>query len=334
MAANRRNATKSTGRADDHAAGVARVKGLASAFVATLCWSSSAILVDRLSMLYRLTSLQISTWRIALVLPPLLAFLVWKHRGALGVPAGDLPLYALAGLTIAASNVTWALSVQINRPTVAAALGFSAPAFIALGDRIIFGTRLTPLQISAVTCNLAGCVLAAGVQSPAELVHSPGGLVVGLGNGLSFTAYTLIGRRLGRSHAPDPLLSLFWIFLVGTAGMVLLSIPVEGTKLAGPHLDGIGVILLVAVALGPTLAAYAFYNSSLRVLPASVASLITTLEPPIVAVSAFVLLGRTIHGLQWVGVAVIICAVLAMQLSVLRPRTAVQIVEERELGSS
>jgi drug/metabolite transporter (DMT)-like permease len=45
-----------------------------------------------------------------------------------------------------------------------------------------------------------------------------------------------------------------------------------------------------------------------------VASLSTTLEPPLVAILAFFLLGRSIAPLQWIGIGLIVGAVVAMQL--------------------
>ena len=289
--------------------------GLLRAFLATLCWSSSALLIDRLTTGYHLTALEISAWRILLVLPLLAIFLALVRRSAVRLRLRDLPWYGAAGTIITISNVSWAASVQLNQPAAAAALGFSAPAFIALGDRVLFKTRLHRIQVGAIVVNLAGCGLASGVSGVGQLLHTPGGFLVGIANGLSFACYTLLNRGQGFRRARDPFVTLLFIFTVGEIGMLRWGLPLEGGRLFHLRLDAAGWALLTAVALGPTLAAYAFFNSSLRLLPATVASLITTLEPPIVAVAALLLLGRAVSGQQWIGITCIVAAILVMHLS-------------------
>ncbi len=287
--------------------------GLLRAFLATLCWSSSALLIDRLTTGYRLTALEISAWRILLVLPLLAIFLAVARRGAVRLRLRDLPWYGAAGAIITLSNVSWAASVQLNQPAAAAALGFSAPAFIALGERVLFKTRLRRIQVGTIVVNLAGCGLASGVSGVGQLLHTPGGFLVGIANGLSFASYTLLNRGQGFRRPRDPFVTLLFIFTVGEIGMLLWGLPLEGGRLF--QLDAAGWALLTAVALGPTLAAYAFFNSSLRLLPATVASLVTTLEPPIVAISALLLFGRAVSSQQWIGITCIVAAILVMHLS-------------------
>jgi drug/metabolite transporter, DME family len=291
------------------------VSGIFRAFLATLCWSSSALLIDRLTTGYRLTALEISSFRILLVLP-LLVVAVSFHRGsAFRIDLRDVPWYLAAGLGITVSNVTWAFSVQMNHPAAAAALGFSAPAFIALTELLIFRTRLRSIQVAAVLVNLVGCGLAAGLRGPGDLLHTPAGLLVGLANGLAFTWYTLLNSHRPARGSRDPLATLLYIFIVGEVGILAWGMPLEGVRLFRLHLDALGWILLIGVAVGPTLGAYALFNSSLRLLPATIASLVTTLEPPIVAIFAFLILGRTITTAQWTGIALIVSAVFVMQLS-------------------
>lgn len=291
------------------------LQGLIRAFLATLCWSSSALLIDRLTTGYRLSALEISSYRILLVLPVLVVAIVLHRDSRFRIDLREVPWYLAAGIGITVSNVTWAVSVQMNRPAAAAALGFSAPAFIALTERLAFGTHLRKVQIGAILVNLVGCGLAAGVRSPGDLLHAPGGLLVGLANGLAFTCYTLLNSHRRPRGPRDPRATLLYIFVIGEIGILAWGIPLEGTRMFRLHMDSLGWVLLVGVAVGPTLGAYALFNSSLRLLPATIASLVTTLEPPLVAIFAFVILGRTIDPAQWAGIVLIVGAVFVMQLS-------------------
>ena len=291
------------------------IQGLVRAFLATLCWSSSALLIDRLTTGYRLSALEISSYRIVLVLPVLVVAIALHRDSRFRIDPREIPWYLAAGIGITVSNVTWAVSVQMNRPAAAAALGFSAPAFIALTERLAFRTHLRRVQVAAIVVNLMGCALASGIRGPGDLLHAPGGLLIGLGNGLAFTCYTLLNSHR-RPHGPrDPRATLLYIFVIGELGILAFGLPLEGARLFRLHMDTLGWILLLGVAVGPTLGAYALFNSSLRLLPATIASLATTLEPPIVAIFAFVILGRTIDPAQWAGIVLIVGAVFVMQLS-------------------
>src|SRR5947209_2245777 len=122
--------------------------GVSRAVGAMLLWSSSGLLIDRLEGSYGLTVYQISAWRVLLVLPILAGVIAVRRPGAFRCEARDIPIYLAAGLVgVMLSNVTWATSVHLNRPAVAAALSFSAPAFIALGDRFLFGVHLRRVQL-------------------------------------------------------------------------------------------------------------------------------------------------------------------------------------------
>jgi drug/metabolite transporter, DME family len=293
------------------------VGGLVTALLATLFWSTSALMIDRLSTIYRLTALEMSTWRVAIATVVVAMCIAAYRPRAFHLDSEDLPYYVVSGvLGIALAYVTWAVSIQINKPAVGAALSFSAPAFVAIGDRLFLGSRLQAVQIGAIVVNLLGCGLAAGIHSPAELVHTPTGLLVGLGNGLAFSLYTLMSRASARTGNRDPLTVLFAMFVFGGLALLAVGIPREGAKLVLLHLDPIGWALLFGLALGPTLGAYALFNSSLKTLPATLAVLTTTLEPPLVALLAYLILGRSVKGLQWVGIGLIVAGVLVMQLGI------------------
>jgi drug/metabolite transporter (DMT)-like permease len=315
------NSSSAVASPADHSAEAASFfGGVVRIVLATMLWSSSSLLIYQLTSVYRLTPLQVSTWRVVLVLPIVVGVIAVRRPSAFGLRSQDLPWYIAAGISgVTLSYVTWATSVHINTPAVAAALSFSAPAFVALGDRLLFRTRLYTFQIAAIVVNLVGCSLAAGIYSPAELVRSPAGLLVGLSNGLAFSTYTLLGRGMARTGRRDALTTLLYMFAFGALGLLLWGLPTEGRALFDLHMNAKGWLLLAGLATGPTLLAYALFNSSLKDLPATVAVLSTTLEPPLVAILAFFLLGRTIAPLQWVGIGLIVSAVIGMQLFA-RPR--------------
>ena len=70
---------------------------------------------------------------------------------------------------------------------------------------------------------------------------------------------------------------------------------------------------MILLAAGPTVAGFGLYNSSLGLLPASVANLILTTEPVFTAVLAYFLLGEQLTRLQIGGSVLILGGVLLLR---------------------
>jgi drug/metabolite transporter (DMT)-like permease len=300
-----------------------QVGGLVQVVVATCLWSSSALLIEQLSGAYGMAPVRIALWRVLLALPLVGAALAVRRTRALALPWREVPLYATFGLVgVTLSYVAWATSVKVNSAPVAAALAFSAPVFVVAGDRLFFGARLYLTQLGAIAVNLLGCALVAGVRSPADLWQRPEGLAIGLAVGLTFASYTLLGRAAARSRHIDPLATMLYLFVFGGLGLLAAALLTGGADALQPQLSVHGWLLLVALAAGPTLIAYALYNVSLHSLPATLATVCTSLEPVLVAIGAAVFLGHALSARQAAGIALVVGAVLVMQWQAFRQNDA------------
>src|SRR5512140_1210978 len=76
--------------------------------------------------------------------------------------------------------------------------------------------------------------------------------------------------------------------------------------------SGWGVLL--ALAVGPTLAGYGMYNVSLTYLPSSVANLIVSSEPAFTVVIAYLLLGERMNWVQVGGGLLILGGVVFLRV--------------------
>ena len=74
------------------------------------------------------------------------------------------------------------------------------------------------------------------------------------------------------------------------------------------------ILLLVILAVGPTVGGYGLYTLSLSYLPASVANLIATLEPAMTAGLAYLFLGEDLNGIQLLGSILIVSGVFILRL--------------------
>ena len=294
-------------------------RGYLIALAATVAWSSSGIFIAYLTGPFALPPLAVAFARNLIITAALFAGLaVWARR-FLRISRRDVPVLLLFGLALAALNALYPPSVALNGAAVATVLIYSAPLFSALAARVFLKESLGPLKVSAVLAGIAGCVLVSGAYDPAKWQVNPQGIAIGLGTGLSFAVYGLVGRLVARRGTPT-WTTMAYGFLAST--VLMLSILgrsvftwLPGSVLAGMHGSrqaALGWVTLLVLALGPTLGGHGLYNASLAYLPASTATLIVTLEPPLTAVLAYVLLGERLGLSQLLGSGLVLVGVVAV----------------------
>jgi drug/metabolite transporter (DMT)-like permease len=81
-----------------------------------------------------------------------------------------------------------------------------------------------------------------------------------------------------------------------------------------PGGDRTGWLILITLAIGPTLIGYGLYNAALQHLESSITNLIVTIEPVFTAVIAYFLFGERFSATQISGAVLIMSAVLVLRI--------------------
>jgi drug/metabolite transporter (DMT)-like permease len=171
-----------------------------------------------------------------------------------------------------------------------------------------------------VLLSLTGCVLVSGAYDPSVWQVNGMGIIVGLLTGLAFAAYSLMGRSAAR-RSINPWTAMLYGF--GGASVIVLIFNWVASffnpSLASQNLFWLGNswagwLILIVLAIGPTLGGFGLYTVSLGYLPASVANLIATLEPVMTAILAYIFLGEQLNGVQLAGSALIILSVIILRV--------------------
>jgi drug/metabolite transporter (DMT)-like permease len=139
------------------------------------------------------------------------------------------------------------------------------------------------------------------------------GVVLVLAGVACCAAYTVIARRfVATSDSTAQVVLAQQAYALGFAVLVALA---AGLVDGGVRLSGVSTPVLVS-AIGSGLlyyaAAYWFYLSALRTVPASLAATSFYLIPVFGLIASFGLLGERLGAGQWVGVAVVVLAVLSI----------------------
>jgi DME family drug/metabolite transporter len=242
--------------------------------------------------------------------------LLVRRPARLLLPPRDLVLLALyGGLGVTCFFLFYIYAVVLTGVTTAVVLLYTAPAFVAALAWRFFGEPLGGRKLLALGLAFGGSALVAGAYDPARLEVNALGILCGLGAGFTYALYSIFGKIvIGRGIGTGPM--MFWMFLVGSAGLALAQPP---ERLLDPGAQPLAWGVLLLVAAGPTLGALAAYTAALRHLDAGPASIIATFEPLVAATLAVGVLHETLTPPQLLGGAAIIAGVLVLRLPLRRP---------------
>ena len=176
-------------------------------------------------------------------------------------------------------NICYNISVSTLSLSLASLLLGTAPVFVILFGRILFGEKITKVKIACMLVALAGCVLLSGVLESGGLKWSMFGIAVGVASAVCNGAYALVVNEATDVRKIHPLTILFY-----SCGItVLLTIPLTDFQVmvhfvADQPLYGGG--LLLAHALVASLIPNLLFTTSLRYIDSGVASILASGAEP------------------------------------------------------
>jgi drug/metabolite transporter (DMT)-like permease len=143
------------------------------------------------------------------------------------------------------------------------------------------------------------------------------GLLAGFGAALCSAGYFLLGERAVADI--DPLGLVTWGMVIGAVAIGFVAPPwtwpagLLGTQVAFGAWHPPVWLLLTLLVLIATVLAYVCGSSALRHLPASVASVLGLVEPVLVTVTAWALLGEELTWVQLLGSAILLAGAFLVQ---------------------
>jgi drug/metabolite transporter (DMT)-like permease len=178
---------------------------------------------------------------------------------------------------------------------------YTYPVIVTVLSRPIYGVPLTRVRVMALGAALVGTVLVASPSGGLQLR----GVVLGLLSALFYSAYILGGKRV--IERVDPWLATAVISL--SAGLAYLTYSVAGNTFSPPPNTTAWLAVLGLSVVSTVIGAGAFL-AGLRLTDPGRASLISTLEPVSTALLAALFFGELLGGVQLVGGALVLTAVL------------------------
>jgi drug/metabolite transporter (DMT)-like permease len=304
-------------------------KGYLIGIVGTAMWSATAVFIRYLTVNYQMPPMVVAFWRDLFVTLALATSFAVLSPSLLRIERRHLKFLLFYGFILSIFNSLWTVAVALTGAAVATVLAYSSPAFTALAGRRLYGERLDGVKVVAVLLSIGGCVLVSGAYDPAAWQVNPLGIVTGLGAGVAFAGYSLMGKA-SAERGINPWTATLYIFATAAVLLLVYDLALGGLQtffseppavllIASLNLLWLGASLagwgaLIVLALGPTIGGYGLYTVSLTYLPASVANLIATLEPSMTAVLAYLFLGETFTAPQLTGGGLVILGVILLRI--------------------
>ena len=210
------------------------------------------------------------------------------------------------GLSCAAYQLAFFTAVQRTGVALGTVVAIgSAPAFTGLFGLLLRGERLTGRWAACTALAVAGVAVMAlsGGSGDAD----PLGILLALGGGAGYGAYTVMGKGLlDAGHPPATVMA--WTF--GLGGLVLLPVLVLGANAALVRPGGLAVIAYLGVVT--TGIAYVLFARGLKGLTAGETATLTLAEPLTATALGIVVLGESPTVLTALGAALVLAGLVVL----------------------
>ena len=282
--------------------------GPALILLAGCFWGSMGIFVRRLTD-YGFSSIQIVAIRVTLAALIFCMLLLIKDPSGFRISVKDIPLFLGLGFgSILFFTVCYFTAITMMPLSTAAILLYTSPIWIMLMSVLFFREKLTGRKLLALALAFAGCVLVSGVSG--EGMTLPG-LLVGLGSGIGYGLYSILGTVALRRYSPYTVTTYTFAFAALGAWLICRPADMLAKFAAAPDLPGL-VFFCFLTALVTAVIPFLAYTLGLQTVEASRAGILATVEPLVATLIGVAVFSEPLTLLSGLGILLILAAVVLL----------------------
>jgi len=301
--------TRATGRDAGHGLQGAGTMGILLVAASAMLWGTVGVASKGVYGLSDVEPMTVGFLRLALAAPVLLVMSVALVGRATFAFHGRERLLVLGiGVSMAFYQVFYFTAVSKAGVTIATLVTIcAAPLLVAIMSSLFLKEALTAKVAVALALGISGTLMLVGFPSETggADVETLAGVGWACGSALAYAVFVLLSRALAPNHHPATLIA------VGFGSGALLLLPFAGAGLAWPETAEVAWLLLY-IGMVPTALAYLLYFRGMRETPATVASIVTLMEPLTATVLAWVLFGERLGPVGLVGGGLLLASILIL----------------------
>lgn len=284
------------------------MNGLGAIVLAGVFWASVGLFA-RFFAAYQLSPFYMVVLRTMFAVSCLGLYLGLFKRDLLIIHRRDIWRFLRAGfVTIVLAHPALFLSMQENAIGVATILLYTAPFYVIILSRFLYGEVITARKCIALLLALAGLALVVNIFDLGSLAVTPNGLVIGLLAGLLQAVQTLVMKDVAsRYHATT---ALFYTFGFGVIILWLIML-VSGVSMP---IDLPGQVWIAVAGVGTitTLTPFLLFTWGLQRTQAGIASIASMLEPIAAALFGYFVLGEELAVIQIAGMGLMLVGIITV----------------------
>ena len=192
-------------------------------------------------------------------------------------------------------------AIELMPLATAAILLYTSPIWVTLMAALCFHERLTARKLLALGLAFAGCVLVSGLSGGSLTFY---GLLVGLGAGVGYALYSILGTVALRRY--PPLTVTTWTFLFAAVGSWFLSNPVSLLTAMRAAPAGTLAWLIPGTAVLTAVIPYLAYTKGLQNTEAGRAAILATVEPVVATLMGALVFHETLSLTALLGIALVL----------------------------
>ena len=273
-------------------------------------WGSMGIFVRKLTE-YGFDSVQIVSIRVTLAALIFSAILLFRERSEFRIHLRDIPLFLGLGFgSILFFTICYFTAINMMSLSVAAILLYTSPVWIMLMSVIFFHERMTKRKILALVIAFTGCVLVSGISGSGVTFT---GLLIGLGSGLGYGLYSILGTIALRRYSPYTVTT--YTFLFAAVGSLVICKPFEMMmRFASAPDKGFLILFCLLTSVITAVIPFLAYTTGLRYVEASKAGILATIEPMVATLFGILVFSEPLTVLSAAGILLILGAVVLLNL--------------------
>ena len=274
--------------------------------LAAVFWGSMGLFVRHLQT-QGFDAIQITSCRLTLAS---LCFLILAGaKGCLAIRPRDLPLFFGLGVgSILFFTVCYFTAITMMPLSTAAILLYTSPIWVMLLSALLFRQKLDARQLLALALAFGGCVLVSGLSGGGMSLK---GLLIGLGSGLGYGLYSILGSIALRRYSAYTVTA--YTFLIAALGSWLLRNPLHTLALLSPAPLRLG-LFLVLTALVTAVIPFLAYTLGLQTIEARKAAILATVEPVVAALFGVLAFHEALTLSAALGMLLILSSVVLLSL--------------------
>jgi drug/metabolite transporter (DMT)-like permease len=284
-------------------------RGLLLIVLAACLWGVSGSVTKHLFN-QQVSPFELTTIRLSLSFLVLFCYLAVTNRSLLRVSTADIPYFlTFGGLGVALAQFSYLFTISQTNVATAVFLEYLAPVLAAMYGMIFLREKPHCFKVLALILAVCGGMFIVSGSPGGGLTVNRAGLISGLTSAGACAFYTVYGKKgLARYNS--------WTVLTYglAAGALLWSLYLPPWQ-AMPGHSLTNWLFFMYIVIFATILPFGFFFLGLKYLDPVKAGIISTLEPVIAAVVAWLFLRETLFPLQILGGALVCTAVILVQLT-------------------